>query len=364
LDSNAPIASLATKNSRNALKTIFDRSKAVHPPIVGTIVKKKGRSMGETKADNINDKKKINITKRKTTSAVHNMNQSTSGSKSKRTRSSKNSTNESGGKDPFFGTHVAFSLAKETGKKLICELGNKLIYDAVCFDLDDTAGHIVGIVMRHQKGTKGKGYQVVWEYSALGESCLPLADILEGHKEAEMLMVKRSKLIKARERSIARDGSKVQRFRPGSSSTANNLQYMSEDEVEMRAPSSDESCATDLGDFDSELDSSWAIVADGKEALSSSSITPLLVKDVDAVSDAIDGLHWEYNGVIHNVSDRKMKNKSTSVKADCHHFFQSPVSSMMAIFPLVFWNIIVREINRYATQKIKKQVEQKVTKRP
>ncbi len=42
LDSNAPIASLATKNSRNALKTIFDRSKAVHPPIVGTIVKKKG----------------------------------------------------------------------------------------------------------------------------------------------------------------------------------------------------------------------------------------------------------------------------------------------------------------------------------
>ena len=41
LDSNAPIASLATKNSRNSPKTIFDRSKAVHPPIVGTIVKKK-----------------------------------------------------------------------------------------------------------------------------------------------------------------------------------------------------------------------------------------------------------------------------------------------------------------------------------
>ncbi len=183
LDSNAPIASLATKNSRNAPKTIFDRSKAVHPPIVGTIVKKKGRSMGETKADNINDKEKINITKRMTTSTVHNMNQSTSGSKSKRTRSSKNSTNESGGKDPFFGTHVAFSLAKETGKKLICELGKKFIYDAVCFDLDNTAGHIVGIVMRHQKGTKGKGYQVVWEYSGLGESCLPLADILEGQMQ-------------------------------------------------------------------------------------------------------------------------------------------------------------------------------------
>ena len=116
--------------------------------------------------------------------------------------------------------------------------------------------------------------------------------------------------------------------------------------------------------FDSELDSSLGIVADGKEALSSSSTTSLLVKDVRAVSDAFDGLHWEYNGVIHNVSERKMKNKSTSVKADCHHFFQSPVSSMMAIFPVVFWNIIVREINRYATQKIKKQVEQKVTKRP
>jgi hypothetical protein len=174
--------------------------------------------MGETKADNINDKEKLNITKRKTSSAVHNKNQSTIGSKPKRTKSSKISTNESGGKEPFFGMHVAFSLGKETGKRLICELGNKLIYDAVCFDLDDTASHIVGIVMRHQKGTKGKGYQVVWEYSALGESCLTLAEILEGHKEAEMLMVKRSKLIKGREHSIARDGSKVQRVRPGSSS--------------------------------------------------------------------------------------------------------------------------------------------------
>ena len=42
LDSDAPIASLATKISTNAMKSIFDTSKAVHPPIVGKIVKKKG----------------------------------------------------------------------------------------------------------------------------------------------------------------------------------------------------------------------------------------------------------------------------------------------------------------------------------
>jgi hypothetical protein len=41
LDSDAPIASLATKISTNAMKSIFDTSKAVHPPIVGKIVKKK-----------------------------------------------------------------------------------------------------------------------------------------------------------------------------------------------------------------------------------------------------------------------------------------------------------------------------------
>jgi hypothetical protein len=44
--------------------------------------------------------------------------------------------------------------------------------------------------------------------------------------------------------------------------------------------------------------------------------------------------------------------------------FNTPLSSMMSIFPLFFWDIIVNEINHYAAQKIKKQLEAGNKKRP
>jgi hypothetical protein len=48
-----------------------------------------------------------------------------------------------------------------------------------------------------------------------------------------------------------------------------------------------------------------------------------------------------------------MPSTNTHMKPGKEHFFKTPVSSMMAIFPLLFWDKIVEEINRYAAQKIK-----------
>jgi hypothetical protein len=37
---------------------------------------------------------------------------------------------------------------------------------------------------------------------------------------------------------------------------------------------------------------------------------------------------------------------------------------MMSMMPLVFWQIIVKEINQYAIQNIKQQIEKRNTRRP
>jgi len=59
-----------------------------------------------------------------------------------------------------------------------------------------------------------------------------------------------------------------------------------------------------------------------------------------------------------------MELRGTQLKQGMECMFNTPLSSMMSISPLFFWDIIVNEINRYATQKIKKQLEAGNTKRP
>jgi hypothetical protein len=55
---------------------------------------------------------------------------------------------------------------------------------------------------------------------------------------------------------------------------------------------------------------------------------------------------------------------TTTLKPGTEYLFTNPLRPMMAILPVAFRDVIVREINRYAAQRIKTQVEKKVTKRP
>jgi hypothetical protein len=92
--------------------------------------------------------------------------------------------------DPFIGKGVVFDLSTMVGKQLVVDLGSKLSYEAVCFELNDKARHILGTVLREEKSSKGRRYHVVWEYTALGKTILPLSSIIQGLKEAEQLAVK------------------------------------------------------------------------------------------------------------------------------------------------------------------------------
>jgi len=100
--------------------------------------------------------------------------------------------------DPFLGKGVAFRCNSDFGRTLIKEFGKKWVPDAVCYHLDGKAGHVVFTVMRKSRGLgKRKGnktnYDVVWEFSALGETNVPYSYFLEGNKEADRLMICRKK---------------------------------------------------------------------------------------------------------------------------------------------------------------------------
>ncbi len=65
------------------------------------------------------------------------------------------------------------------------------------------------------------------------------------------------------------------------------------------------------------------------------------------------GLHWDYSGNISTTSENKMSHTPTTVKQDARKLFKSPLDSVMAIFPLLFWETITKQINKYAEFKVK-----------
>jgi hypothetical protein len=244
---------------------------------------------------------------------------------------------------------VAFWLGGTIGKQLMVQFGFKLTFDAVCFELNNEAGHLLGTVMRIVKVKKGSLYTVVWEYSSLGETQLPLSAILEGYKEGEVITKKR--LGASREK--ADKPLRVRRSSKFSSDIAvkEQLQCMSDDEFEGEAMSSDNSLSSDDDDaakYDSNDD--WEIVEEKQQTWlpDDKERSPISSRK----DEAINGIHWVFNGEISNLSPRMMEAKNTTIKNGMESNFKSPLSSMMSVFPLFFWDIIVQEINRYATQKV------------
>jgi hypothetical protein len=68
----------------------------------------------------------------------------------------------------------------------------------------------------------------------------------------------------------------------------------------------------------------------------------------------ISGLHWENGTELTTKPTKLMEEKPTFLKRDYEHLFTTPVDSMFAVMPLVFWEIMACEVNRYADQYLKK----------
>jgi hypothetical protein len=162
----------------------------------------------------------------------------------------------------------------------------------VCFELNDKAGHILGTVLREEKSSKGCRYHVVWEYTALGESILPLSSILQGHKEAEQLAVKHNG---ASYIAIGRARRGNQNAKGVIKLLKEQLQHMSEDEEEMLAPSSDDSSHSEGSDSGTD----WYVFLEATQTMLTNDLQSC--EESGKYGDNMDGLHWEYNGSINTV---------------------------------------------------------------
>ena len=117
-----------------------------------------------------------------------------------------------------------------------------------------------------------------------------------------------------------------------------------------QAPSSDETYASN--DDDS---ADWSVHSDWLDVLDDHNMTKS-TETVEATqgTELPIGLHWDYSSKIHSTNEMKMEPTLTQVKPDAHKLFKTPLDAVMAVFPLLFWETITDQINKYAQYKIKK----------
>lgn len=263
--------------------------------------------------------------------------------------------------DPFVGKPVAFGAATEFGKQLIADFKDKFYPDAVCYHLDKKYGHIVGTVLRRSQSSKRQKnalpqYDVVWEFTSLGESTLSYTYLLDGNKEAERLMKRRTIMNCVRK-------SKAAPAAPQRQSTRQD-QTFSDDDVEMEAPLSDNSSNSEGSDGESnareEETQEWWLFENTDSNLNMDLLEsqPNADSAPMAISDVV-GLHWDCSATVDVEPAHKRNSRGATVKNSCIEFFVTPISSAMSIFPVDFWTTIVDEVNRYAEQKMSKKSRRK-----
>jgi hypothetical protein len=89
---------------------------------------------------------------------------------------------------------------------------------------------------------------------------------------------------------------------------------------------------------------------------------PVVSDESDAIESqtvpSFDGLHWENGTEITQPPQGKMMSTATKLRESHSHLFSTPIDSMFAMLPYTFWELMVLEINRYASQFL---VEKKTT---
>jgi hypothetical protein len=178
---------------------------------------------------------------------------------------------------------------------------------------------------------------------------MPYGYLLDFHKAGEKLMKCRSKVKRGPVSKTKLDKLKDQ------------LCAISDEEEYLEAELSEESCDDDSSngtDLDDCEDIEWLFL-DGqdsnlKKIQETNDVSDGEVEDYNRDGYTINGLHWESNGSIEKESDKKMPPRDTTIKPECQNFFKTPIDSVMAIFPIVFWEIIMKESNRYAEFKLKR----------
>ncbi len=223
-------------------------------------------------------------------------------------------------------------------------------------------GHIVGTVMRiassRASSTRGISYEIAWDYMELGES------VVEGSKLVDACIIgSRIQSIRKQDSGVSNQETTRQNLFPQQSKTSNLRQLLAN-------YSDDDSFGAALGsssDRLSEDDCSWSnlSICDEEDDLlewmlfGTREEEVLLTQELHDCDETsfiqLHGLHWETDGTIKPQSCKVMNYRSSEVHDDYKHLFTSLIDSMFAVIPLVFWEVMLEEVNRYANDYIRNE---------
>jgi hypothetical protein len=72
-------------------------------------------------------------------------------------------------------------------------------------------------------------------------------------------------------------------------------------------------------------------------------------------------LHWDTSAKISRSPDIKKPTRGCSVKEQYHYLFKSPIDSFFALIPSIFWEVFCEEINRYASECLKRKSTRQIS---
>jgi hypothetical protein len=224
--------------------------------------------------------------------------------------------------DPFIGKKVAFGYGSEVVQQLKTTLKDKFNSKGVRFDVEPSFGHILGTVMRLNQPTKGSKintYYVVWEYTAYGESDLPMMVLLDAHKEADMFL----------NPTI----STVQRRRSTKRTTMHDrLTNVSDEEDRHEAPPCESGGITDSSSITRENSFDWGLTNSFYNNVNEEPAST----EAAELDEIPSGIHWDFQGTIRNLPEGIMQPTPTTVRCGYEKYFESPIDAVLAVFPMIF----------------------------
>jgi Transposase IS4 len=265
--------------------------------------------------------------------------------------------------DPFVGQVIGFYCNSPVGQMIIQSFGRIWTDEARNSLLDKDHGHIVGTVMRltrgKSKGTQLKSYDVAWEHTALGETAVDSTYLLDACQIGSRIERIRKDSSTRNYRGRPRGSQKRMaitdvRAALGNISDEDSFGPAPDSETDS-LPNCEPDSMNDTPSDEEEDDMYWYLFGNTQQQTQ-----PVTDDDDDVdvnVQDfaTISGLHWENGTELTNKPTKLMEEKPTFLKRDYEHLFTTPVDSMFAVMPLVFWEIMACEVNRYADQYLKEK---------
>jgi len=248
--------------------------------------------------------------------------------------------------DPYLQQTVAFPLAGPEGAVISQLFSGEIPDEAKDFCLN-TGGHLVGTVIERSKGKNSEKYEVEWESTLLSRATIHVRYLLSAIKDGERLLASRRT---SRVDHTPSNGRPLQRLEilmeklmnrtddedmgPPILSHVDDDDGVNSEDDEASHSSTDEYCSGNI---------SW---------LPREKRPPIHVDEEYPIfnSEHRNNLIWKRD--IEIPDNPGVIVRETAFLPGAKECFSSPLSSFLAFIPMIFWETLAYESNKYAEQKM------------